>query len=205
MAPVAALTALTGDIGGPPTHGGGGQTHPIGAIRTAPARTYRAVVRRLANVLRPVAVLVALLVWYYTAPLNRPWSPRMALAVLAGILVVGAVMAWQVRAVLVSPSPRLRAISALVTSLPLIIVLFAAAYVVMSHDREDAFSEPLSRIDGLYFATTVFATVGFGDIVPRSQPARVLVLVQMLADLVYVGLLARALFEAARAATTRPR
>jgi hypothetical protein len=152
-------------------------------------------------VLRPAVVIVTLLVWYFVAPLNQPWTPRMALAVLAGLLVVGAVLVWQIRAVLVSPTPRRRAIGVLVTSLPLVVVLFAAAYVVMSHDRRDAFSEPLSRIDALYFAMTVFATVGFGDIVPRSQPARLLVLVQMLADLIYVGLLARALFEAARLAS----
>ena len=148
--------------------------------------------------LRPAVVIVALLVWYFVAPLNRPWTPRMAVAVLAGLLVVGAVLVWQIRAVLVSPTPRLRAASVLAVSLPLVVVLFAAAYVVMSHDRRDAFSEPLSRIDALYFAMTVFATVGFGDIAARSQPARLLVLVQMLADLIYVGLLARALFEAAR-------
>lgn len=154
--------------------------------------------------LRPAFVIVALLVWYFVAPLNRPWTPRMALVVLAGLLVVGAVTVWQIRAVLVSPTPRLRAASALVTSFPLIVVLFAASYVVMSHDRRDAFSEPLSRIDGLYFAMTVFTTVGFGDIAPRSQPARLLVLVQMLANLIYVGLLARALFEAARVGAANP-
>jgi voltage-gated potassium channel len=151
-------------------------------------------VSRIAEAL-PIPLL---LIWYFTAPLDRSWTPGMALAVAAGLVLVGLVAAGQVRAVMRSAHPRLRAAGALALSLPLVILLFASAYLVMSNDRPQAFSEPLSRVDGLYFATTVFTTVGFGDIAPRSQPARVLVLVQMLADLVYIGLLVRALHEAVR-------
>jgi len=65
----------------------------------------------------------------------------------------------------------------------------------MARDRPGSFSQPLTRVDALYFAMTVFTTVGFGDIAARSQVARVVVIVQMLADLVYVGLLARVLWR----------
>ena len=40
----------------------------------------------------------------------------------------------------------------------------------------------------LYFTVTVFATVGFGDINATSQTARVLVMVQMILDLIVLGL-----------------
>jgi voltage-gated potassium channel len=46
----------------------------------------------------------------------------------------------------------------------------------------------LTRTDSLYFTVTVFATVGFGDINPTSQAARVLVTVQMILDLLVLGL-----------------
>ena len=46
----------------------------------------------------------------------------------------------------------------------------------------------LTRTDSLYFTVTVFATVGFGDIIATSQTARLLVTVQMILDLVVLGL-----------------
>ena len=49
-----------------------------------------------------------------------------------------------------------------------------------------------TRTDALYFTVTVFSTVGFGDIVAVSQPARLVVTVQMLLDLLALGLVVRA-------------
>jgi voltage-gated potassium channel len=97
-----------------------------------------------------------------------------------------------------SPHPRLRAAMVLAISFPVLMLLFAVSYLLLAKDRPEAFSEPLSRVDSLYFTMTVFTTVGFGDVVPRTQDARVVVLVQMLVDLVYIGFLARAIVEAAR-------
>jgi hypothetical protein len=139
-----------------------------------------------------------LVIWYFVAPLDRHWTALTSVVFGVSLVVIGAIVVGQVRAVARAPNPRLRAAGVLLVSLPLLIVLFAAAYVMMSHDRPNAFTERLSRVDGLYFAMTVFATVGFGDIVPQSQPARLLVLVQMLANLGYVGFVVRALVEAAR-------
>jgi hypothetical protein len=45
----------------------------------------------------------------------------------------------------------------------------------------------MSRTDALYFTVTTFATVGFGDITARSQGARIIVILQMLADLLVLG------------------
>lgn len=49
----------------------------------------------------------------------------------------------------------------------------------------------LTRTDALYFAITVFATVGFGDIAATSQTARIIVTVQMILDLIVIGLVVR--------------
>jgi hypothetical protein len=61
----------------------------------------------------------------------------------------------------------------------------------------------------VYFSVTVFATVGFGDISPVSDPARIVVTVQMIADLLVLGLVLRAVLDAvsrgrARLSETRP-
>src|SRR4029434_5113599 len=109
----------------------------------------------------------------------------------AGILAMGLLVAWQVRAILHSRHPALRAVEALALSLPLFLLLFAGTYTLLSSSDPAAFTEPLSRGDSLYFVVTVFATVGFGDISAVSGVARALVTVQMVADLVLIGLVLR--------------
>lgn len=47
-------------------------------------------------------------------------------------------------------------------------------------------------------AVSVFSGVGFGDIVPRSQPARLVVTTQMLCDLALLGAAARFVLDAVR-------
>jgi hypothetical protein len=110
-------------------------------------------------------------------------------------------VAWQVRAVARSPYPRLRAVTGLAVSAPVLVVLFATTYFLMGRDDQGAFSEPLTRVDALYYAMSVFSTVGFGDIAAQSQAARVTVTVQMVANLVYVGVLVRAVTAAASMST----
>src|SRR5208282_4777456 len=46
----------------------------------------------------------------------------------------------------------------------------------------------LTRTDSLYFTVTTFSTVGFGDITATSQAARLVVTVQMILDLLVLGL-----------------
>ena len=45
---------------------------------------------------------------------------------------------------------------------------------------------------------TVFSTVGFGDITPKGDLARILVSIQMLLDLVVIGAVVRLLTNAAK-------
>jgi hypothetical protein len=135
--------------------------------------------------------VVVLLVLYYLLPLERGFQSRTLLLLVAGLLAVGLLVAWQVRAILRSRHPALRAVEAIALSLPLFLLLFAAVYVLLSGTDPQAFTEPLSRTDGLYFVVTVFATVGFGDISPVTEVARVLTTLQMIGDLVLIGLVLR--------------
>ena len=52
------------------------------------------------------------------------------------------------------------------------------------------------RTDALYFTVTVFSTVGFGDITAKSETARIVLIVQMLADLAFLGAGVRVLLGA---------
>lgn len=153
--------------------------------------------------LRTVLITTCLLAAYFAAPLNRPFTLVTAVALACALAALGALVAWQARAIVRSPSPRLRTVESLATSVPLFLVVFAASYCLMEKGTPGSFSEPLTHIDSLYFTMTVFSSVGFGDIVPRSQAARALTSVQMLGDLIIVGLAAKVLFEAMRRGVER--
>lgn len=47
---------------------------------------------------------------------------------------------------------------------------------------------------------TVFATAGFGDITPRAEPARLIMTIQMIVDVIAVGVVARAILGATQVA-----
>jgi len=68
----------------------------------------------------------------------------------------------------------------------------------MARNNAAAFSVISTRTDSLYFTVTVFTTVGFGDIVPVSETARVVVMIQMVGDLVLIGAGVRILSGAIR-------
>ncbi len=67
----------------------------------------------------------------------------------------------------------------------------------MSHNSR-AFTESLDQTRALYFTVSVFSTVGFGDITPWTDTARLIVSAQMLLDLVVIGAGVRLIFSAAR-------
>ncbi|MET0863556.1 MAG: potassium channel family protein [Nakamurella sp.] len=150
-------------------------------------------------VLRSLVVAILLFVGYYTLPMNRP--ERSGLIVLiVGFAVLALVLSWQVRAIMGSPYPRLRAFETLTIGIPLLLIVFASAYYLVQNAAADSFTQPLSKTDSLYFTITVFATVGFGDITAKTEVARILVSIQMLFDLAVFGLVAKLIFGAVEVA-----
>jgi voltage-gated potassium channel len=137
-----------------------------------------------------------LVVLYYLLPLDGGGGVRVALGLAGGLLVFFAVVAVQAWRIMRSDYPRLRAVEALSTALPLFLLVFAATYFLMDRAQPGSFSEPLTRTDSLYYTITVFSTVGFGDIVPLTEPTRIVTMVQMLADLAVIGVVARLLVSA---------
>ncbi|MFB9614205.1 potassium channel family protein [Kutzneria kofuensis] len=147
---------------------------------------------------RSVLSVAALVTLYYLAPLDRP-SGAGAFAFLAGGLaaVVGVVI-WQIHAILRSSHPVAQGVQALALAIPLFLLVFASVYHLLADDVPGSFNQPLTRTDALYFTVTVFATVGFGDIVAVSQQARIAVTVQMVGDLLVLGVVLRVLLGAVR-------
>jgi voltage-gated potassium channel len=164
------------------------------ARREARRRSRRVVV----TLLRALGSTIGLVALYYLLPLDTT-SSRVAVGMLAvGLLALIGLVAVQVRSITRAKYPALRAVGALATSVPLFLLLFAGTYFVMGGISEANFSEPLTRTDALYFTVTVFATVGFGDIVATTEGARVVVMGQMVAGIVIIGLGARIIVDAVK-------
>jgi hypothetical protein len=163
-----------------------------------PAR--RLVVRALLRATLTSTVLVLL---YYTLPFTGVLTGSAGAVLAVGLLVFAAVISWQVRAILGSAYPGLRGIEALAAAIPLFLLVFAAVDLMIANADPEAFSEPLGKTDALYFTVTVFSTVGFGDITPRTELARILTMLQMLADLLVLGLIVRVLVGAVKTGLRR--
>jgi hypothetical protein len=175
----------------------GVQTQPA----SHPHAQRRAVIAAPVRGVLTASVLVAL---YYLLPLDLGGASASTFVKLAlGILVFLGAMAWQLRAITESEYPGLRALEGLFLAVPLFILLFASAYYTMSRGDASRFSAPLSRTDALYFTVTIVSTVGFGDITPKAEPARLTVTAQMMLDLVILGAGVRIILNAVQRARDR--
>jgi len=159
------------------------------AVATAGELTRAQRRRRLSLGLFRAAVSAAgLTALYYLVPLDRLARQPLWVTLLMGFVILGGLSWFEVRGVVRSRHPALRAIIALAVILPIFLLLFAAEYFILAVADPAAFSDAVTRTDSLYFTITIFSTVGFGDITAVSEPARILVTCQMILDLVVLGL-----------------
>lgn len=154
--------------------------------------------------LRAPAITAALVALYYLLPLDRMKALPPAVPLLAGLAILAVVTAWQVRAIVNASHPGVRAIEALAITAPAFLLLFASAYFLMEQHDPATFTQHLTRTDALYFTVSTFSTVGFGDITPLSQYARSVVTVQMILDLLILGLGIRVLLGAVQLGRKHP-
>lgn len=165
-----------------------------------PATRRRLIGFGLGRVLGTTIVLVAL---YYLLPIDH--NRNVPVVLVAGLLILTAFIAWQLRIIAKNRYPAVRAVEALATTLPLFLLLFAWAYFTMAHTNPASFNtHPLTRTDMLYFTVTVFSTAGFGDITAASQLARLVVTAQIVLDLLVLGLVVRAFVRTVRLAIQQP-
>ncbi len=158
----------------------------------------RLVLRSTMRVMVNAAVLIGL---YAAAPVAGESGVGMVLWLIVSGSAFAGVVVWLVRSILEADYPTLRAVEAFALIAPVTILGFAYTYLSMWHANHANFSEPLSHVGAAYFTVTVLATVGFGDIVARTNGARLVVTLQMLFDLVLVAFIARTLVFAARTGT----
>jgi hypothetical protein len=109
------------------------------------------------------------------------------------IAIFVAALTFEIRSITRAKHPMLRAGVAMAIVIPLFLIFFAWAYLTMSIADPSTFGGTIGhdRVTALYFTITVFSTVGFGDVTPHTDLARIITSVQMLADLAVIAIVVR--------------
>jgi len=156
----------------------------VGRLDRSRRRAVRAVVRS-------ALISVLIVVGYFVLPMNRSLALGDVFTLIVGLAIVVVALLYQIRAILQSAYPAARAVEALMVSVPLFLIVFATVYFLLAESDPGNWSQPMTRLDSLYFTVTVFSTVGFGDITAVSEAARAVTIVQMMSGLILVGVIAR--------------
>jgi len=153
----------------------------------------RAVLARriLIATLRVLITAAIILVLLTPAPALPDGRLQTQLTVLAYLLVWAVVFfivfGWQVRRVARAEHPQTSMVEALAIIFVLFLAVFAKIYHMLSLTYSASFTESLD----------FFATVGFGDITPVTQTARLITMIQIILDLVLLGVAVRVVSGAA--------
>jgi hypothetical protein len=115
------------------------------------------------------------------------------LPIYVGLWIFGlysAVKAWKGLYGSVPTSRKSKILGYVIASVFAFILGFATVYFDLSYKHEHfETAGPLSPMSALYFSVVTFATVGYGDIVPKSDIARFWVMVEIIGGLAYTILI----------------
>ena len=155
----------------------------------------------IGSIVRIVVGLFLILLMMILVPDNPDGSLVLAVLVAIGGI---AIYVWffnrQLKGVYRAKYPTLRASEALILVAVMFLAIFAVIYVLISEGNPESFTEPLDRFTAYYFALTVLATVGFGDITPVTTLARAVTMIQMSLDLAFIAVLVKVMGGAAKSA-----
>jgi hypothetical protein len=171
-------------------------SNPVRLADLDPASRRRAILRCGLTIALCWVIIIGA---FYVVPIGHESGLRAFVRLGADVALIGAVFAWQIRRISVAELPELRAIEALGIVVVLFLVAFSGIYLGMSHEAPLTFTKHnLNQTQALYFTISIFSTVGFGDITPTTDPARLVVAAQMLLDLAIIGAVVRLIFNAAK-------
>ena len=151
------------------------------------------------TLLRVFVTVVGLFVIYFAFPLSDRENAAIGLVSVMAALTVFALIFWrQLRRIRSAEFPLLRAAEAIVVVATLFIILMASIATAFSTSDSSNYSEPLSRLDAVYFTVTTLATVGFGDITPTAPVTRAFTTFQIVLGVGLLGAGLRSLVNVAQ-------
>jgi len=173
-------------------------------VSTVPREIPQGTLKPTIWMLARLTASIVLMLWvYYTIPVKGADGASDAPWLILELVIFGVIVGVQVPLIASARYPLLRGVESLALTTLLFLLIFARVYLSNSAGNPAVFTQPLDRDTALYFTVTVFATVGFGDIVAASNPMKLLVTVQMLSNLVVFGLVIRVLTTAAQRGVAR--
>ncbi len=155
------------------------------------------------SILITAATAIVLIVLYLVLPAASRSTAATFIRMTIVLIIFMAALAYQLGSILRADHPGIRAGEALAVTFIALVVAFSFGYLSMSHASAHNFNQPLDKVKAVYFTLTIITTVGFGDITPATDAARVVVCVQYLFDLFLILGVARVFISAARHAQAR--
>ena len=142
--------------------------------------------RRLSGIWRNIAALFLCVACYYLAPIRLADTNGIALiGFVAGLAALTALIVREIRRLAFGSMDDI-GLGPLLLAVYLAVVLFAAVYYRLA-DSPGQISGLETKTDALYFTLVTLATVGYGDIWPTSQAARVVAMIQIVFNLVVIA------------------
>ena len=144
-----------------------------------------------------VTLMVAL---YFTVPLSGHLHVGVVLrgvGTLLGLAALAAMMVVQLRRHVDDFDRRA---DGLVVGIVSVVLVFALSFYLLVRAQPGQVEGLQTRLDALYFTMSTLTTVGYGDIHAAGQTARILVLVQMGFNVVFVAATASLLSTRVKAA-----
>jgi voltage-gated potassium channel len=136
---------------------------------------------------RLAAALALVLGAYAVVPTQDPFHTG-SLARLATVLVLLLGSAWvMIRQLRLSAYDGERNIDGLMLAVVIMTVTFALTFYLLELRDPGQVAGLNTKVDSLYFTASTILTIGYGDVHAAGQAARVLVLVQMVFDVVFVA------------------
>lgn len=132
-------------------------------------------------------VVVGLVAVYAAAPLsgrNQAWGVLLGLGAMTAVIPI---LVHRLRGILQAENPFAAAVAAVAVTFTLVILGSASMYFGMASSDPGQFRGLETKIDAVYFAVVIMSTIGFGDITPVGQAARLVTTLHIVVTLTFAG------------------
>lgn len=134
-----------------------------------------------------VALVTGMTTAYFLLPLDRLGPDRAGLGwsvLVLGLAAIATMLLRQITNVLIG-RPHTRPGLVIPLLMCLSVFVFSAAYYVLAK-RPGEFTGLGTRVDALYFTLVTLTTIGYGDVVPTGQTARLVTVLQILYSFIFL-------------------